>query len=186
MRSTESQPETFAWDDPFLLDSSLDESERLIRDSARSFAQDRDGLHEDPALDALAEALPKVGRYPMRLARHAAFPTPLLSHIACEARRKLPPGLFSGPALPLVDFSAAIRVFVREFAPDVLIVLGPGETLGGAVAQSLIAIDWRGLADKNDFSRRQATTPVLLAMGRADQRALVTGGAGRPETRDER
>jgi glutaryl-CoA dehydrogenase len=41
MRSTESEPETFAWDDPFLLDSSLDESERLIRDSARSFAQDR-------------------------------------------------------------------------------------------------------------------------------------------------
>ena len=77
------------------------------------------------------------------------------------------------------DFAAAIRVSVREFAPDVLIVLGPGETLGGAVAQSLIAIDWRGLADKNDFSRRQATTPVLLAMGRADQRALVTGGARR-------
>lgn len=164
---------------------------------------------EDPALDALAEALPKVGRYPMRLARHAAFHTPLLSHIACEAHRKLPPGLFSGPALPLVDgrgvvwrpfasvpealwdytlgaqvtetydFAAAIRVSVREFAPDVLIVLGPGETLGGAVAQSLIAINWRGLADKNDFSRRQATAPVLLAMGRADQRAPVTGGARR-------
>jgi glutaryl-CoA dehydrogenase len=41
MPSTESQPATFAWDDPFLLDSSLNESERLIRDSARSFAQDR-------------------------------------------------------------------------------------------------------------------------------------------------
>jgi hypothetical protein len=33
--------------------------------------------------------------------------------------------------------------------------------------------------DKNDFSRRQATAPVLLAMGRADQRALVTSGAKR-------
>jgi glutaryl-CoA dehydrogenase len=41
MRSTESDRETFAWDDPFLLDSSLEESERLIRDSARSFAQNR-------------------------------------------------------------------------------------------------------------------------------------------------
>jgi glutaryl-CoA dehydrogenase len=31
----------FAWDDPFLLDDALDESERLIRESARAFAQDR-------------------------------------------------------------------------------------------------------------------------------------------------
>ena len=31
----------FAWDDPFLLDDQLSDEERLIRDSARSFAQDR-------------------------------------------------------------------------------------------------------------------------------------------------
>ncbi len=31
----------FAWDDPFLLDDQLSEEERLIRDSARDFAQDR-------------------------------------------------------------------------------------------------------------------------------------------------
>ena len=31
----------FAWDDPFLLDEQLSEEERLIRDSARDFAQDR-------------------------------------------------------------------------------------------------------------------------------------------------
>ncbi|MDE0055612.1 MAG: acyl-CoA dehydrogenase [Gammaproteobacteria bacterium] len=31
----------FAWDDPFLLDDQLSGEERLIRDSARSFAQDR-------------------------------------------------------------------------------------------------------------------------------------------------
>ncbi|GIL39109.1 acyl-CoA dehydrogenase [Roseiterribacter gracilis] len=31
----------FAWADPFLLDDQLDESERLVRDTARQFAQDR-------------------------------------------------------------------------------------------------------------------------------------------------
>ena len=182
---------------------------RLVRNGANLHVSiDLGGMlvfaGEDSALDALVEALPKVGRYPMRLAGHAAFHSPLLSHIAREAQRRLPPGLFTGPSLPLVDgrgviwrpfastpealwdytldaqvtetydFAAAIRVSVREFAPDLLIILGPGETLGGAVAQSLIAIDWRGLADKNDFSRRQATAPVVLAMSRADQRSPVT------------
>lgn len=41
MRSAEPEPGTFAWDDPLVLDGVLSESERLIRDSARVFAQDR-------------------------------------------------------------------------------------------------------------------------------------------------
>lgn len=160
---------------------------------------------DDSALAAAVDVLPKVGRYPMRLIHHAAFHTPLLAHIASEARRALPPALFGAPTVPLVDgrgviwrrfastpealwdytlgaqvtgtydFAAAIRVSVREFAPDVLIVLGPGDSLGGSVAQSLIAIDWRGLSEKADFSRCQTTAPVLLAMGRPEQRARVTG-----------
>ena len=32
---------TFAWDDPFLFEEQLGEDERLIRDSARAFAQER-------------------------------------------------------------------------------------------------------------------------------------------------
>ncbi len=31
----------FAWDDPFLLDDQLTEDERLIRDTARDYAQDK-------------------------------------------------------------------------------------------------------------------------------------------------
>jgi [acyl-carrier-protein] S-malonyltransferase len=68
-------------------------------------------------------------------------------------------------------------VSVREFAPDVLIVLGPGDTLGGAVAQSLIAAGWRGLDGKAAFQAVQAADPPVLAMGRDDQRALATGSA---------
>ncbi|MES2603230.1 MAG: acyl-CoA dehydrogenase, partial [Pseudomonadota bacterium] len=32
---------TFQWDDPFLLDDQLTEDERMIRDTARAYAQDK-------------------------------------------------------------------------------------------------------------------------------------------------
>ena len=35
------RPAAFAWDDPFLLDEQLSEEERLVRDAARAYAQDR-------------------------------------------------------------------------------------------------------------------------------------------------
>lgn len=41
LRDHEADRAQFVWDDPFLLDSDLSESESLIRDSARAFAQDR-------------------------------------------------------------------------------------------------------------------------------------------------
>ena len=54
--------------------------------------------------------------------------------------------------------------------PDVFIVLGPGTTLGGAVAQSLLLSNWHGLTDKAAFQAEQDITPRLIAMGRNDQR----------------
>jgi hypothetical protein len=71
------------------------------------------------------------------------------------------------------DFTHAIRTAAREFAPDLFIVTGPGTTLGGAVAQSLILSDWQGMASKADFQTRQAADPLLVSMGMADQRGLV-------------
>jgi glutaryl-CoA dehydrogenase len=35
------KPATFAWEDPFLLDDQLEEEERMIRDAARDYCQDR-------------------------------------------------------------------------------------------------------------------------------------------------
>ena len=35
------KPAAFVWDDPFLLDEQLSEEERLVRDAARAYAQDR-------------------------------------------------------------------------------------------------------------------------------------------------
>ncbi len=74
------------------------------------------------------------------------------------------------------DFTRAVQVAAAEFAPDKIIVLGPGTTLGAPVAQALIASGWRGLSGKADFQKRdRRTIPFILSMGIAEQRALVTG-----------
>jgi [acyl-carrier-protein] S-malonyltransferase len=154
------------------------------------------------AFQARAPAGP--GRFPIALQNHAAFHTPLQAPVSEEARSSLASDMFNRPKLPLIDgrggiwrrhadpaalwdytlghqvvapydFTAAIRVGVREFAPDCLIVLGPGETLGGAVAQCLIAAQWRGLDGKPAFVAAQADEPLVLSMGRDDQRSWVAG-----------
>lgn len=145
------------------------------------------------------------GRFPLGLPGHAGFHSPMQGPISTRARQLVDPARFRQPAVPLIDgagriwrpkasdltalwdytlgeqvvtpynFTRALGVAVREFAPEAVIVLGPGETLGGAVAQSLIATGWRGLSSKTAFSQLQAADPFVLAMGRPDQRPLVVG-----------
>ena len=147
-------------------------------------------------------------RYPMRLYNHGAFHTPLLEGIASRAQGELPQSLFNSPNVPLVDgrgqiwtslscdvhklwqytlnhqvtqsydFTLALQVAVKEFAPDKLIILGPGNTLGGPVAQSLIDINWFNWQSKSDFISSQEVkqdggSPKLLAMGNDEQRINV-------------
>lgn len=151
-----------------------------------------------------SELEPTGDRFPMRLKNHGAFHTPLLEGVARLGQAALPSDTFGQPQLPLIDgrgtiwypgatdcealwdytlghqvthgydFTHAVQVAVREFAPDYLIVPGPGNTLGGAVAQSLIAIEWQGLAGKADFLARQATDPLIVSMATEDQRILAT------------
>jgi [acyl-carrier-protein] S-malonyltransferase len=159
---------------------------------------------DEAALAAAEEALPPVqGRFPLRLANHAAFHCPLQAPVAQKGRNALSVSLFSRPELPLIDgrghiwwpkasapealrdytlghqvvetydFSASVRTALREFAPDLLIVTGPGTTLGGAVGQCLICEHWKNLRDKQGFASLQADTPFLCSMGMADQRVLV-------------
>jgi malonyl CoA-acyl carrier protein transacylase len=154
----------------------------------------------------LAEAPPTPAREPLRLVNHGPFHSPLMRG-SSERAMQLPADWFEGPALPMVDgrgqiwrphasnaealrrytfgtqilepydFTHAVQVAVKEYAPDRIILLGPGDTLGGAIAQALIAIRWQGLGSKQDFQAVQASdTPFLLSMGRADQRALVAAG----------
>ncbi len=159
----------------------------------------------DEGLKDFEAAVPPVeGRFPLRLANHAAFHSALQEPVAAKGRAALPASLFGQPKLPLIDgrgaiwwpgatdtgalhaytlghqvvqtydFTRAVTVAAREFAPDLFIVTGPGTTLGGAVAQCLILANWHGLGSKADFQTRQAAAPVLVAMGREDQRRAVT------------
>jgi len=142
-------------------------------------------------------------RYPMNLFNHAAFHTPLLNETSKKAKTLLSPRLFTKPTTPLIDglgqlwqphscntqalyqytlgtqvvspynFTKAIEVAVKEYAPDKLIILGPGATLGGAVAQSIIKQKWLNLQQKSDFVALQKQDPFIIAMGLAEQRKLV-------------
>ncbi|GLQ19706.1 ACP S-malonyltransferase [Algimonas porphyrae] len=144
------------------------------------------------------------GRFPMRLPNHGAFHTPLMDDNSRRGRTALPESLFRQPDLPLIDgrgaiwmpraadlsalwdytfgaqvtepydFTRAVQTGLKEFAPDCIIVLGPGNTLGGATAQAMLMCDWDGLTTKTEFIDRQATDPILLAMGHAEQRPRVT------------
>ena len=142
-------------------------------------------------------------KYPMKLFNHAAFHTPLLQEIADKAQEQLGANMFQSPLIPMIDglgniwqpystdidklhhytlqrqvvepyqFSKAIEIAIKEFAPDKLIILGPGATLGGAVAQCLIEHQWQGNLDKQSFIVNQNQDPFLLAMGIGDQRKQV-------------
>ena len=71
------------------------------------------------------------------------------------------------------NFTKAIEVTLKEFAPDRLILLGPGATSGGAIGQILVKNRWWGITNKDEFACRQVADPVLLAMGRPEQFAKV-------------
>lgn len=143
--------------------------------------------------------------YPMRLHNHAAFHSPLLAGVSQQAKKTLPVSLFQTPNLPLIDgqgkiwqpystdveqlweytlgkqvidtydYSKAIEVSLKEFAPDRLIILGPGSTLGGATGQCLVEHNWQNMTNKNDFIATQQQQPFVLAMGLEDQRKVVMG-----------
>jgi [acyl-carrier-protein] S-malonyltransferase len=159
----------------------------------------------DAALTAFTKAVPAQGQFPLRLPNHAAFHTQDMAPVAAAGQARLSPDLFTQPTLPMIDgrgaiwwpgatqvdalydytlghqvtepydLARAIRTAAVEFAPDLFIIPGPGTTLGGSVAQALIALGWQGLRSKADFQIRQQSAPLILSMGLADQRRLATG-----------
>lgn len=180
-------------------------------DHALSLSIDLGGMlvlaGNEAGLAAFEAAVPPVqGRFPMRLANHAAFHTALQVPVADEGRAALDSALFGQPVLPLIDgrgaiwwpgatdpqalwdytlghqvtqpydFTGAVQIAAREFAPDLFIVTGPGTTLGGAVAQALILDRWQDMAAKSDFQTRQQTRPLLVSMGMEERRPMVTTG----------
>lgn len=159
---------------------------------------------EQAVKSAMAALPPCDERFPLLLAGHAAFHTGFMQAASDKALSLWPASRFNQPQLPLIDgrgqiwpnfgsdlaalqrytlqhqvcqtyhFSKALQVAVKEFAPQHIILLGPGASLGGAVAQSLIEINWQGISSKQDFiAAQQSEQPYVLSMGMAEQRLLL-------------
>ena len=141
--------------------------------------------------------------YPVRLRGHAAFHSPLLRAYSERGLDQLSDLAWRQPRIPLIDgraqqwtplsadpaalldytlrtqvletydFSASVRAGLREYAPDVVLCLGPGDSLGAAVAQVLIAERWQGIDSRDAFATRQKQQPLILSFARAEQRALI-------------
>ncbi|MDG1737180.1 MAG: ACP S-malonyltransferase [Paracoccaceae bacterium] len=144
------------------------------------------------------------GRYPLRLPGHSAFHTQLQKPVSDLGFSLLSEHLFKQPETPLIDgrgafwhprantltalysytlghqvseaydYATAIRTAARDLMPDVFIILGPGNTLGGATAQALIKANWRGWETKSELQNSNIQTPRLLSMGDPKMRKEVT------------
>lgn len=155
-------------------------------------------------LELLKKALPTKEHYPFQLVNHGAFHTPLLQEVSNKALQQLSHLNFKSPNVPMIDgrgqiwqpystdikelfhytldhqvietydFTRAITVALKEFAPDHIVLLGPGNSLGGAIGQILIAENWLNLHNKADFSKMQKEKQLLISMGLADQKRTLT------------
>ena len=56
---------------------------------------------------------------------------------------------------------------LREYAPDIILLPGPGASLGEVCAQLIVAEGYRGIRTRAEVEAEQAgSTPILLSMRR--------------------
>jgi [acyl-carrier-protein] S-malonyltransferase len=156
---------------------------------------------DEAGMTQLLRSLPatRVGErlYPLRLALHGPYHTPLVAHVAAAARERLAELDWRPPRFTLVDgrgarwspwstdpdalrnytlgeqvttpfrFATSVRVALREHAPDVLVLLGPGNSLGGICGQLIVAEGYRGIDSREAFeSAQRSAEPLVLSMRR--------------------
>jgi [acyl-carrier-protein] S-malonyltransferase len=148
----------------------------------------------------LMELLPpaRVGErlYPLRLALHGPYHTPLVSHVARAAQERLADLHWNAPEISLVDgrgarwspwstdpaalgdytlgeqvtspfgFATSLRVALREWAPDLLMLPGPGSSLGGICGRAVVAEGYRGIRNRADFEAVQERDGLMLSLHR--------------------
>lgn len=136
-------------------------------------------------------------RFPLRAGGQQAWHTPLRAQSAAEAEVRLQDLAWATPNVTLVDgrgvrftpwstdaaalgrhtvgeqpkstydFAASFQVALREYAPDVILLPGPGATLGEACAQSIVREGYRGIRTRSELEESQGgTEPILLSMRR--------------------
>jgi hypothetical protein len=135
--------------------------------------------------------------YPVRLAAPDAWHTPLRAAAIAAAADSLEELAWERPNVTLIDgrgfrftpwstdpaelaattlgpqgqttydFAAGIGVALREYAPDVVLLAGPGGSLGAACAQLVVLEGYRGLRTRGDLEATQAgPSPLLLSLRR--------------------
>lgn len=134
--------------------------------------------------------------FPLRLALHGPYHTPLVAHVADSAREQLADLGWRTPLTTLIDgrgvrwdpwttdpeglrdytlgeqvttpfsFAASVWVALREHAPELLVLPGPGNSLGGICGQLVVGEGYRGIRSREDFAEAQRTDPVVLSMRR--------------------
>ncbi|MHC4451718.1 MAG: ACP S-malonyltransferase [Planctomycetota bacterium] len=145
----------------------------------------------------LPDVLMGTVSYPIKLAQHGPYHTPLLDEVAQRARAQLTRLAWRRPVVTLIDgrgrryspwstdpsdlmeytlgaqvtstydFTRSVRVALREFAPELLCLPGPGNTLGSICAQIAIAEGWRGLTNREEFANLQESSrPLVWSMRR--------------------
>jgi hypothetical protein len=136
-------------------------------------------------------------RFPFRAAMQEAWHIPLRTDAAARAAERLAGLSWSAPNVTLVDgrgvrftpwstdpdelahhtiseqpvatydFARSLRVALREYAPDVILLPGPGSSLGEVCAQLIVAEGYRGIRSRADLEKEQAgASPILLSMRR--------------------
>lgn len=136
-------------------------------------------------------------RFPFRAAMQEAWHIPLRAAAAARAADLLADLNWSAPNVTLVDgrgvrfspwstdpaelarhtiseqptttydFACSLRVALREYAPDVILLPGPGASLGEVCAQLIVAEGYRAIRTRAELEATQAgSTPILLSMRR--------------------
>ena len=151
----------------------------------------------DAVRDALPPVSVGGRTYPLRLAAGDAWHTPLRASAAAAAAADLDGLTWDRPNVTLVDgtgarftpwstdpedlarrtlrqqadapydFARAFRVALREYAPDVVLLPGPGSTLGAPCAQIIVGEGYHGIRSRAEFESVQGgPSPILLSMRR--------------------
>ena len=158
----------------------------------------------EESLKKLLKRLPPIENYPFQIPYHAAFHTSLMHEISAKGFEKIPKSFFSKPSIPIIDgkgciwsqygtdpqelykytigsqvteafsFTKSITTALKEFCPDKLIALGPGNSLGGVIGQIIIKNKWNSIESKKSFISKQENNPFLISMGISEQRDIVS------------
>jgi [acyl-carrier-protein] S-malonyltransferase len=109
-------------------------------------------------LGALAWRRPSVTLVDGRGRRHTPW--------SADVRTLAEESVATGPT-ERYDFATSFRVALREYAPDIILLPGPGATLGTACAQLVVAEGYRGIRSRTELEELQGgTRPILLAVRR--------------------